>query len=97
MSETGTTEARYFCTNSGYSRMASEIEQKMMPTLANSSRKVVTTETESITASTATFGRSTPARISRSRSGTPSLSYMAISAGSTSSRLLGAGDDFGAA
>ncbi|MNT64718.1 hypothetical protein D3C72_2026390 [compost metagenome] len=96
MSETGTTEARYFCTSSGYSRMASEIEQKMMPTLASSSRKVVTTETESITASTAT-GRSTPARISRSLRGTPSLSYMAISAGSTSSRLLGAGDDLGAA
>jgi hypothetical protein len=68
----------------------------MIPSLANSAWNVVVTETESITASTATFGRSTPARISRSLNGTPSFSYISSSAGSTSSRDFGAFDFLGA-
>ena len=55
--------------------MASEMGQKMTPALASSSRKVVTTETESKTASTATLDApSTPARTSCSLSGMPSFS-----------------------
>jgi putative salt-induced outer membrane protein YdiY len=66
----------------------------MMPRDASLSLKVVATDTLSMTASTAT-----PARISRSFSGTPSFSYMAMSSGSTSARLFGAPSfaDFGAA
>src|SRR3569833_2549426 len=97
MSETGTTEPRYCLTRSGYSRMASLIEQKMMPSLLSSSRNVVATETESITASTATLGCSSPARISRSLSGTPSFSYISSSAGSTSAGGGGRGGGGGAA
>ena len=44
----------YFFTNSGYSLIASEIEQKIMPFSARVFLKVVATETESITISTAT-------------------------------------------
>ena len=54
-------------------RTASENEQKITPALASSALKVVATETESNTASTATRGRSTPARISCSTRGMPSL------------------------
>src|SRR3989449_5453638 len=50
----GTTEPRYCCTSSGYSRIASEMAQKITPCFLSSSRKVVATETESNTASTAT-------------------------------------------
>ena len=46
----------------------------MTPALASSSLKVVTTETESNTASTATRDSFTPARIARSLSGMPSFS-----------------------
>src|SRR5437773_20520 len=74
LSPGGTTEPRYFFTSSGCSRIASEIEQKMTPALASSSLKVVTTEIESNTASTATLVRSTPASTSRSRNGMPSFS-----------------------
>ena len=41
----GTTEPRYFFTSSGWFWTASEKEQKMMPTFASCSRKVVATET----------------------------------------------------
>src|SRR5450759_2461843 len=90
----GTTLPRYFFTRSGCSRTASEKEQKMMPSDASLSLNVVATDTLSMTASTAT-----PARISRSFSGTPSFSYIAMSSGSTSARLFGAPSfaDFGAA
>ena len=77
----GTTEPRYFLTRSGCSRIASEIEQKMTPALASSSLKVVTTETLSNTASTATraslhAGQASPApsaecRASRRSSAAP--------------------------
>ncbi len=92
----GTTEPRYFFTISGCSRIASEIEQKMTPAFFSSSLKVVTTETESKTASTATRAPSTPASTSRSLSGTPSFSYISSSSGSTSSRLFGPAVFFGA-
>ena len=71
---------RYFFTSSGCSRIASEIGMKITPAFFSSSLKVVATETESNTASTATrarsplVGRTTPARISCSRSGMPSFS-----------------------
>src|SRR2546421_6668374 len=45
----GTTEPRYCCTSSGYSRIASEMAQKITPCFLSSSRKVVATETESNT------------------------------------------------
>jgi hypothetical protein len=71
-------------TSSGCSRSASEIEQKITPAFFSSSLKVVTTDTESNTASTATRepfcpapllpAPFTPASISRSRSGIPSFS-----------------------
>ena len=72
----------YFLMSSGYSRMASDMEQKMTPALPSSSRKVVAMDTESKTASTATLA-------SRfcSCSGIPSLSNVASRSGSTSSRL----------
>ena len=44
----------YFFTNSGCLIIASEIGQKIIPFFVNSSLKVVATETESNTASTAT-------------------------------------------
>src|ERR1041385_4932604 len=47
----GTTEPRYCSTSAGCSRSASPREQKMMPSLASSSRIVVPTETESKIAS----------------------------------------------
>ena len=87
----GTTEPRYFFTSSGCSRTASENEQKMMPTLASFSLKVVATETLSNTASTAT-----PASIFCSSSGMPSLSKVARTSGSTSSRLFSVFFFFGA-
>src|SRR6476469_9914794 len=55
LSECGTTEPRYFRTSSGCSRTASPIEQKMMPSLESSAWKLVPTDTESITTSTATL------------------------------------------
>ena len=69
LSPVGTTLPRYFCTISGYSRIASLIEQNSTPASASCLRKVVPTETESNTASTAT-----PASAARSCSGTPSFS-----------------------
>jgi len=60
--------------------MASEIEQKIMPFSASVWRNVVFTETESITASTAT-----PARAICSSSGMPRRSNVRLSSGSTSS------------
>src|SRR6185437_3727503 len=84
----GTTDPKYFSTNSGCSRTASENEQKITPASASLARNVVATETESKIASTATWGL-TPASNSRSRTGTPSFSYTASSSGSTSSRLFG--------
>ena len=44
----------YFLTNSGWSFIASEIEQKIIPFSARVSLKVVATDTESTTMSTAT-------------------------------------------
>ena len=82
----GTTEPRYFSTSAGCSRTASEKEQKMIPSSASFSLKVVATETESKTASTAT-----PASRVCSSSGMPSFSKARFSSGSTSSiepRLL---------
>jgi len=88
LSVIGTTEPRYFLTSSGYSRTASEIGMKITPALASSALKVVATETESNTASTATrpenavtsfpstgtaMSSRTPARIFCSCSGMPSL------------------------
>jgi hypothetical protein len=55
LSDTGTTEPRYFFTSSGCSWIASEIEQKITPAFFSSSWKVVPTETLSNTASTATL------------------------------------------
>src|SRR3989442_3566 len=78
----GTTEPRYCCTSSGYSRIASEMAQKITPCFLSSSRKVVATETESNTASTAT-----PASRFRSSIGIPSFSNVSSSLGSTCSRL----------
>lgn len=60
--------------------MASAIEQKMMPRSASVCLKVVFTETESITASTAT-----PANAICSSRGMPSRSKVRLSSGSTSS------------
>ena len=49
----GITEPKYFFTKSGCFWIASEIEQKIIPFSVNVSLKVVATETESNTASTA--------------------------------------------
>ena len=49
----GITDPKYFLTKSGCFWIASEIGQKIIPCLINSSLKVVATETESKTASTA--------------------------------------------
>src|SRR5215469_15371550 len=68
LSDTGTTEPRYFFTSSGCSRMASEIGQKMTPASPSFALNVVATETESNTASTAT-----PASSFCSCNGMPSL------------------------
>ena len=55
--------------------MASEMDRKITPAFFNSSRKVVATDTESNTASTATLRAPlTPASTSCSASGMPSLS-----------------------
>ena len=67
LSDTGTTEPRYFFTSSGCSRIASEIGMKMTPAFSSSFLKVVATETESNTASTAT-------RLSRGAISLPSSS-----------------------
>ena len=77
---------------SGWSFTASENEQKMMPALASLSRKVVATDTESNTASTATLASSFC-----SSSGMPSLAKVARISGSSSSRLFSFGFSFGAA
>ena len=50
----GTTVPRYLRTSSGCSRIASDIGQKITPASASFALKVVATETESKTASTAT-------------------------------------------
>ena len=47
LSAIGTTLPRYFLTRSGCSRIASDIEQKITPARASSSRNVVPTDTES--------------------------------------------------
>ena len=49
----GITDPKYFFTNSGWFWIASDIGQKIIPSLDSSSLKVVATETESNTASTA--------------------------------------------
>src|SRR5207302_10560475 len=67
----GTTEPRYCCTRAVYSRIASEIAQKITPCFLSSSRNVVATETESYTASTAT-----PATCFRSSTGLPAFSIV---------------------
>ena len=95
MSDFGTTELIYFCIRSGCSLIASDIEQKIIPTSANLSLKVVTTETESNTASTAIFFL-TPASISCSNRGIPNLSYVFSNSGSTSSKEAGPSISFGA-
>src|ERR1051325_1148069 len=50
----GTTEPRYCRTSSGYSRIASEMAQKITPCFLSSSRNVVATDTEPNTAATPT-------------------------------------------
>src|SRR3954462_4014416 len=83
----------YFFTSSGWVCTASPNEQKMMPFSANSFLNVVTTDTESNTASTAMpgasgaapAGSSIPSSALRSFNGIPSFSYVASSSGSTSS------------
>ena len=82
LSVCGTTEPRYRSTSSGCSWTASENEQKMIPSSASFSLKVVPTDTLSKTASTAT-----PVRRFCSSSGTPSFSNVRRISGSTSSRL----------
>ncbi len=74
MSDTGTTEPRYLRTSSGCSCNASLMGMNSTPALASSALKVVATDTLSNTASTATRGAVfTPARVSCSRNGMPSL------------------------
>ena len=80
----GITDPRYFLTSSGWFWIASEIGQKIIPCLFNSSLKVVATETESNTASTAI-----PFNLACSWSGIPSFLYVSKSFGSNSSKLLG--------
>ena len=63
------TEPKYFLTKSGCFCTASEIEQKITPISSNFFLKVVATETESKTASTAT-----PANLFCSFKGMPSFS-----------------------
>src|SRR3546814_13729410 len=72
LSRCPTTDPRCLRTSSGCSRTASEKEQKITPTSASAALKVVTTETESMMASTAT-----PERRSCSASKMPSLSNVA--------------------
>src|SRR3546814_14953546 len=86
LSRCPTTDPRCLRTSSGCSRTASEKEQKITPTSASAALKVVTTETESMMASTAT-----PERRSCSASELPRLSNVARISGSTSSRLAGPG------
>src|SRR5690606_37267991 len=52
LSRYGTTVPRYFCTSSGWSRTASENEQKMTPPSFSFAWNVVATDTLSKTAST---------------------------------------------
>ncbi len=73
--------------------MASEIGQNITPAFASSPRKVVATETESKTASTAT----TPASTFCSSNGIPNFAYVFNSSGSTSSSDAGPSTAFGAA
>ena len=73
-------------------RGPSENEQKMTPASASLALNVVATDTESTTASIAT-----PERRSCSAREMPSLSNIARSSGSTSSRLPGAALGLGAA
>ncbi len=92
LSVCGTTEPRYCLTSSGCSRTASENEQKMIPSLLSLPLNVVATDTESNTASTATFESS----FCSSR-GMPSFLNVARISGSTSSRLFSFGFSRGAA
>ena len=80
----GITDPKYFLTKSGWLRIASDIGQKIIPFFVSSSLKVVATETESKTASTAI-----PLSRFCSCKGIPSFLYVSINFGSTSSRLLG--------
>src|SRR5437588_2441388 len=72
LSRKGTTDPRYRRTRSGCFCTASENEQKMTPASASLALKVVATDTESMTASTAT-----PERRSCSAREMPSLSNSA--------------------
>src|SRR5271170_1414973 len=69
LSVAGTTLPKYRSISRGWSRTASENEQKITPALLNLSLKVVATDTLSNTASTAT-----PAKRARSCRGIPSFS-----------------------
>ena len=91
MSLGGITVPIYFFTSSGYSLIASEIEQKIIPFSERVFLNVVATETESTTISTAT-----PANFFCSSIEIPSLSKVFNSSGSTSSRLSYLSLDFGA-
>src|SRR5204862_7647382 len=82
LSLVGTTEPRYFRTNSGCSLTDSLNEQKITPCFLSFSLYVVGTETESKTASTATF-----ANCFCSDRGIRSISKVRSNWGSTSSRL----------
>ena len=82
MSFLGITLPMYFFTRSGYSLIASEIEQNIIPFLERVSLKVVATETESTTMSTAT-----PANFFCSFTEIPSFSNVFNNSGSTSSKL----------
>nr|BBA18202.1 ABC transporter [Heterosigma akashiwo]BBA18341.1 ABC transporter [Heterosigma akashiwo]BBA18480.1 ABC transporter [Heterosigma akashiwo]BBA18618.1 ABC transporter [Heterosigma akashiwo]BBA18757.1 ABC transporter [Heterosigma akashiwo] len=71
--------------------MASDIEQKITPNFASSFLKVVTIETLSKTASTATF-----ANLFCSFIGIPNFSKVSLNSGSISSRLFNFFFSFGA-
>src|SRR6185503_11526475 len=91
LSLVGTTDPKYFFTNSGCSFTASLNEQKITPCFFSFSLYVVATETESKTASTAT-----PANCFCSCNGIPSFSNVRSNSGSTSSRLAFVDFCFGA-
>src|SRR5579871_280976 len=84
LSVRGTTLPRYLSMRAGCSVTASENGQNTTPASARRALNVVATDTLSKTASTAT-----PASRARSCNGTPILSYVASSFGSTSARLFG--------
>ena len=81
----------YFFTKSGWSCIASEMEQNIMPFSANVFLKVVATDTESTTISTAT-----PASFFCSSKEIPSLLKVSNNSGSTSSILSYFGFELGA-